>query len=534
MVKRTIFIIVFLIPIVTICNAQWEIIQTPAKSLIDIIIPLNENEFWIVDQLGYPIYKTGDGGETWSEINFPFPNTWYYPSLSVINSNIAWITNYHSDNIDYTGVFRTNDGGTTWTKQTTAPFSNDGSWPDFVFFWDTDQGVVVGDVIAETNRFEIYTTSDGGDTWNQVPSINIPEPENNEFGPVPDSYTVFENTVWFTTYAGNVYKSSNQGLSWNGYYVYDNISAQPPRISFKSLNNGIIIDIGQEKGFVTTNGGEIWNEITYSDILPGGSSIKYDINNISYFTTEASSSALPDNVGFMYSQDNGQSWQKHISFEGKQIKAINISETGITYLGEFQGLMYKTDNIYGINPYVLNISFPSENSIDIEFNCEMEQSSAENLDNYLLETNPKKNQIPITSATLDISNKIVQLILSENMITDEEYSLSVSNINDLNNFFIIPENKYNKRTFIYGNSNIQNINKVISLNPNPATNTIQFSCLLPLNNATIEIYSVSGSLINATLLSDKNEIDISNLPKGVYIIKINSEIFNFVERIIKE
>lgn len=531
--RYSIFLIIFLIfnnPLI----AQWEIIQTPSNTLISNINNINSNEMWVIQQTGYPIFRTFDGGLTWDEINFPYPNTWFYPSLSVINSSTAWLTNYHSDNNDYTGVFKTTDGGVSWTKQITAPFSEENSWPDIVHFWDLNTGVVIGDAVSGTNRLEIYTTSDGGNTWNRVPNENIPESDDGEYGPVPDSYTVVENTIWFTTYSGNLYKSSNNGTSWTKHQVYENLSSHPPVIAFKTLNDGIIIDNGQTNAFVTSDGGNTWDPINYSDILPGGSSIKYYIDNFLYLSTNSLIPGINERNGLMISNDNGQTWQKHISFDSKQIGPIDISDNGEVFLGAFQGLIFKSDNINGINPYISSINFPEDHLIEIEFNDQIEELSAENTNNYSLETT-SKIEIPIISAVLDDTKKNVLLTLSENLVVDQEYSISADSISDLNSFYIIPGNKYNNRTFTYGHTKvIDNIKQSIVLSPNPTSGKILILYNEFQKEITADIFSSSGIYISKIPIKNNNEIDISNYPKGIYILKIKSNDIYTVKKIIKK
>ena len=65
----------------------------------------------------------------------------------------------------------------------------------------------------------------------------------------------------------------------------------------------------------------------------------------------------------------------------------------------------------------------------------------------------------------------------------------------------------------------------ISLYPNPAVDFIFFKNLKSENNR-VSIYTVSGILVFTTLL--KSEImDISNLNKGMYILKIDNQALKF-------
>ena len=87
----------------------------------------------------------------------------------------------------------------------------------------------------------------------------------------------------------------------------------------------------------------------------------------------------------------------------------------------------------------------------------------------------------------------------------------------------------------FGTTSVSEINTVgISVFPNPATDKIKIESPVSLDNSAVEIYSISGKLVIKTSLNSKSEINISNLPNGIYIIKINSKTVNFAKRIIKK
>jgi photosystem II stability/assembly factor-like uncharacterized protein len=99
------------------------------------------------------------------------------------------------------GVWKTSDGGVTWTKQTTVPFNVTTSFPNVVKFFDANNGFLMGDSDA-AGVFEIFTTSNGGTTWSKVPAANIPAAPD-EFGYTGLKARV-EDTVWFGTNLGRV------------------------------------------------------------------------------------------------------------------------------------------------------------------------------------------------------------------------------------------------------------------------------------------------------------------------------------------
>ena len=112
---------------------------------------------------------TTDGGNTW--IPGVINNTTGLASAMIfgISATKAYVPMYKVSGSKPQGIYVTTDGGTTWTRQTTAPFSNSNSFPDCIHFFNQNEGWALGDPIL--GEFEIYTTTDGGTTWAQVSSF---------------------------------------------------------------------------------------------------------------------------------------------------------------------------------------------------------------------------------------------------------------------------------------------------------------------------------------------------------------------------
>lgn len=64
---------------------------------------------------------------------------------------------------------------------------------------------------------------------------------------------------------------------------------------------------------------------------------------------------------------------------------------------------------------------------------------------------------------------------------------------------------------------------VALLYPYPAKDKITISNGLPLNNARVNIYAVSGKLIKTATINNQNEIDVINLSNGIYLKKFIAE-----------
>jgi hypothetical protein len=106
-------------------------------------------------------------------------------------------------------VWKTENGGSTWTKKTTTQFV--GGWPNFYHSFSADTGIAGGD--PNNGYWEIQRTNDGGNTWSRVPSANIPASLSGEYG-TSSSYSASGNYIWFASGRGRCYRSTDKGLNW--------------------------------------------------------------------------------------------------------------------------------------------------------------------------------------------------------------------------------------------------------------------------------------------------------------------------------
>ncbi len=73
-------------------------------------------------------------------------------------------------------------------------------------------------------------------------------------------------------------------------------------------------------------------------------------------------------------------------------------------------------------------------------------------------------------------------------------------------------------------TSVINYEKIISIYPNPANNFITIKSRFQTNNSKVIIYDLSGKLIVEYILSNNvNDIDISKLETGIYIVNIFDE-----------
>ncbi len=168
------------------------------------------------------------------------------------------------------GVWKTIDSGATWLRQASATYNDAASFANLVYFWDSNNGVTMGDAIG--GFFEIYTTTNGGANWVRTPSSPALVPlDPNDYG-LTNQFTTFGNSIWIGTTFGRILKSTDKGLTWT--VVQSPIpdfggginGSEGGDLSFSSATNGLLITTNFLL-YNTVDGGFTWNPVTYSGPL---------------------------------------------------------------------------------------------------------------------------------------------------------------------------------------------------------------------------------------------------------------------------
>jgi photosystem II stability/assembly factor-like uncharacterized protein len=295
--------------------------------------------------------RTINGGQTWipGTVNASgITSSYGLANLCAINADTAWAAIYpNTTSIAAQGVYRTNNGGTTWVKQTSATFNLSTSFINVVHFFNANDGVALGD--PESGYHEIYTTSNGGTTWARVPQANLPAPlAADEYGTI-GYYHVLGNTVWYTTTKGRIYKSTNKGLNWTVTTTPLAANCFIVDLAFKDQNNGIMICnrlSPVENGILysTSNGGTTWSLLTNNlTAISGENSIAYVPGTTNTYYV---SSAVAGSSGTAYTEDGGATWTVLDNIQHNCVRFYN-QNTG--YSGGFNtsntvGGMFKLKN----------------------------------------------------------------------------------------------------------------------------------------------------------------------------------------------
>jgi photosystem II stability/assembly factor-like uncharacterized protein len=202
----------FFLSACTSLYSQWDWQQMP--------LPRGYNDNYYLDvqfltsnpQLGWicgyggATCRTTNGGATWLGSRTPVGGQ--LESICFVNSRVGYVSGI-ADQSGEGGIFRSGDGGATWTDIT--PYINVGGIPRRPqlwgnFFFDELNGIVVGGGCDSPQLF--FKTTNGGVSW-QLAQYNAPNTGMSHvkmFDP---------NGLCIASSSGALWRSTDGGISWN-------------------------------------------------------------------------------------------------------------------------------------------------------------------------------------------------------------------------------------------------------------------------------------------------------------------------------
>jgi len=204
------------------------------------------------------IYRTTDGAATWQKLaTSGIGTTGCAQSLAFVDANTGYFTSW--DLSGSSRVFRTTDGGTTWTASQPLPappgFSDAASANlrgGIVSDFSSSALVSVIGLGGNQQRAYVYRSADHGATWtfaSQAPAAL-------------QGVTVITPTRWLQlVIAAQTNETTDGGASWHSYATdYQQAAPVAPQVVFGDASTGYASVRGSIQR--TTDGGAHWAPVT--------------------------------------------------------------------------------------------------------------------------------------------------------------------------------------------------------------------------------------------------------------------------------
>lgn len=296
---------------------------------------------------GYPwggasngIYKSTNGGLTWTQLTSGLPSGTNFGRLEIDISESSPTTVYAgisqtiSNGAGLYGIYRTTNGGATWTLQATSPnmYAGQGWYNLVVKVHPTNPNEVW------SNGLDAYRSTDGGVNWTRMTLWTASE-GNSQYAHADHHAMAYmpgtPSTIILGT-DGGLFKSTNSGVAWSGlnsglityqYYAICNDNLQPNVAYGGTQDNG-------------TN--KYNNSNTHTRVLGGDGgycNVDFTNSNNVYATTQRGNHYKSTNGGTSFS-----SIQNGITGAGAWVtpRVMDPSNPSILYTGT--NIVYKSTN----------------------------------------------------------------------------------------------------------------------------------------------------------------------------------------------
>ncbi len=266
---------------------------------------------------GVGLFRTQDGGKSWtllaSSEDAGLPRRIGAIAVDPFDSDRIFVGGVTHSAADPAALFLSTDAGKTWVRQNFVSPNN--YWCHAVVFHPTAQGVVFATVDENGAKNGIWRSDDGGQTWQHL-ATGLPAPSlisRTSLAIAPSS----PDTIYAISADSNegvlgVFRSNNRGDSWKsiggqefaneGQMSYGNTIVVHPTNPNWVLCGGVDLHL-------TTNGGKTWTRATHWDADRGNPTYAHADHHALVMPVSKPGRVYDANDGGMdLSEDGGVNW----------------------------------------------------------------------------------------------------------------------------------------------------------------------------------------------------------------------------------
>lgn len=290
---------------------SWEVQHRDTTALWVGLHALDARTAWVTGH-GGRVMRTMNGGARWEAVPVPGAEAMAFRDVHAFSSREAVVLAIGAG--DASRIYRTGDGGSTWTET----FRNEepDAFFDCLAFWDDARGFAFSDAVD--GEFVLIRTGDGGRSWSRIDPERVPDARPGE-GSFAASGTCAVARAgglgWFATGASGVdtrvVRTTDGGETW-----HEAVTPVPSREGDEGLTSlafaddrlgavfgGLTLDSAVNVA-VTRDGGATWEAVA-AGVLDGtvyGSSVVPG--------TPGPALVAVSPTGSAWSPDFGRSWTR--------------------------------------------------------------------------------------------------------------------------------------------------------------------------------------------------------------------------------
>ncbi len=291
---------------------------------------------------GVGVFRSLNGGESWQLLTSAdtarLPRRIGAIAVDPFDSNHLLLGGVRHKNSESSGLFRTTDGGLTWTLLSFVPqkyFCHD------IRFHPINRGTIFTTVDAQGSKNGIWRSIDGGKNWTQLLQ-GLPSPSlcgRTALALAPSSpSTMYAQIADSNDDVLGIYRSTNGGNSWTS--IGGTHFADERQMSY---NNTIVVHPSNPNHVLcggvdlhrTTNGGTTWRKVTRWNADRGTSKYAHADHHALLMPSASPGVVYDMNDGGMdFSANGGSTWQNRSSgLATNMFYDLEVSQSAESFYG---------------------------------------------------------------------------------------------------------------------------------------------------------------------------------------------------------